>query len=80
MLFIVGLPVAQIIIFCLSIGHDPVGLKVAILNNEVNSTAINGCLYEKGCKWERFSCRYIEFLEAKKHVMVSVKWMFVEST
>lgn len=69
MLFIVGLPVAQIILFCLSIGHDPVGLNVAIVNYEVNSSSTNGCIYETGCKWERFSCKYLEYLEARKHVM-----------
>lgn len=71
MLFIVGLPVAQIILFCLSIGHDPVGLNVAIVNYEVNLSSPNGCFYESGCKWERFSCKYIEFLEAKHHNIVS---------
>lgn len=68
MLFIVGLPVAQIILFCLSIGHDPVGLNVAIVNNEVNAT-MDGCLYEKGCTWERHSCRYIEYLKSRHHIM-----------
>lgn len=30
-----GLPVFQIILFCLSIGKDPVGLPMAIVNHEI---------------------------------------------
>lgn len=44
MLFIMGLPVFQIILFCLSIGKDPVGLPVGIVNHELDVFNMN-CTY-----------------------------------
>ncbi|XP_065225209.1 ABC transporter G family member 23 isoform X2 [Planococcus citri] len=44
MLFIMGLPVFQIILFCLSIGKDPVGLPMAIVNHEIGTNNPN-------CTW-----------------------------
>lgn len=38
MLFIFALPVMQVILFCLAIGRDPTGLKLAISNMEMNGT------------------------------------------
>lgn len=38
MLFIFALPVMQVILFCLAIGGDPKGLKLAIVNHERNFT------------------------------------------
>lgn len=35
MLFIMGLPVFQIFLFCISIGKDPVGLHLAVVNHEI---------------------------------------------
>lgn len=64
MLFIIALPVAQIIIFCLSIGKDPVGLKLAIVNNELNSS-MQTCIPTIGCDWSLLSCRYLQHLEKK---------------
>lgn len=70
MLFIVGLPVVQIILFCLSIGKDPVGLKLAVVNHEMN-TSTGQCTYDPGCNWDMLSCRYLKHLEKKHHLMVS---------
>ncbi|KMQ88436.1 abc transporter g family member 20 [Lasius niger] len=64
MLFIIALPVAQIIIFCLSIGKDPVGLKLAIVNNELNSS-MQPCIPTIGCDWSLLSCRYLQHLQKK---------------
>lgn len=50
MLFIFALPVMQVILFCLAIGGDPKGLKLAIVNNEkafINRT-FQECEYEFG--------------------------------
>lgn len=38
MLFIFALPVMQVILFCLAIGRDPNGLKLAVANMEMNGT------------------------------------------
>lgn len=41
MLFIFALPVMQVILFCLAIGRDPTGLKIAIANGEMNDTTVS---------------------------------------
>jgi len=64
MLFIIGLPVAQIFLFCISIGKDPVGLKVAIINNELNSS-MQSCIPPTGCEWTLLSCRYLHHLQKR---------------
>uniref|UniRef100_A0A8D8T4G3 ABC transporter G family member 20 n=1 Tax=Cacopsylla melanoneura TaxID=428564 RepID=A0A8D8T4G3_9HEMI len=65
MCFIIGLPVAQIILFCLSIGKDPVGLHLAVVNYESN---INDCaIYEKDtrCDLSYLSCKYLRYVKLK---------------
>lgn len=64
MLFIIALPVAQIVLFCLSIGKDPVGLKLAIVNNELNNS-MQPCIPTTGCNWSLLSCRYLRYLQKK---------------
>lgn len=64
MLFIVGLPVVQITIFCLSIGTNPIGLKLAIVNNELNNS-MQECIPGTGCDWSLLSCRYLHHLRKK---------------
>lgn len=44
MLFVVGLPIFQIILFCLTIGKDPIGLHLAIVNQELSGNNVN-CSY-----------------------------------
>nr|CAD7607490.1 unnamed protein product [Timema genevievae] len=39
MMFIFLLPVLQIILFCLSIGRDPLGLHLAVFNQELNDSS-----------------------------------------
>lgn len=63
-MFIIGLPVTQIIIFCLSIGRDPIGLKMAIVNNELNSSQ-EACIPSPGCSYDRLSCIYLQHLKAR---------------
>lgn len=41
MLFIFVLPVMQVILFCLAIGRDPTGLRLAISNMEMNDTIVS---------------------------------------
>nr|XP_026498762.1 ABC transporter G family member 23 isoform X3 [Vanessa tameamea] len=78
--FIIGLPLSQMILFCLAIGHYPVGLPIGIVNNEVspNDTDVL-CDYSKSCPqdpdtWEwnltRFSCRYLNFLSQRQNNLV----------
>lgn len=65
MLFIIGLPVLQIVIFCFSIGKDPVGLGIAIVNNELNSS-MDQCIPTTGCDQRMLSCRYLKHLKKRK--------------
>ncbi|XP_044021035.1 ABC transporter G family member 20-like isoform X2 [Aphidius gifuensis] len=65
MLFIIGLPVVQIILFCLSIGKDPVGLNIAIVNHELNNS-METCVPTIGCDINMLSCRYLQHLKKRK--------------
>lgn len=62
MLFIFALPVMQVILFCLAIGRDPTGLKLAIVNQEINWED-HSCTFEKNCTLKRLSCRYLSHLD-----------------
>lgn len=44
MLFIFALPVMQVILFCLAIGRDPTGLKMAVVNNEMVGGVSTACV------------------------------------
>ncbi|KAI8422912.1 hypothetical protein MSG28_014024 [Choristoneura fumiferana] len=62
MLFIFVLPVMQVILFCLAIGRDPSGLRLAIVNNDVN--VFEGyCPYNASCSMKNLSCRYLDHLK-----------------
>ncbi|KAG6451239.1 hypothetical protein O3G_MSEX007021 [Manduca sexta] len=76
--FIMGLPVSQMVFFCLAIGHYPVGLPIAVVNYESNSTTPL-CPYEKTCpqdlatyEWNLtdFSCVYLEFLSKRQDNLI----------
>ncbi|XP_043268135.1 ABC transporter G family member 23 isoform X2 [Venturia canescens] len=69
MAFIIGLPAVQIILFCLSIGKDPVGLKLAIVNNELNSS-MEPCIPTTGCDRTMLSCRFLKHLEQRTVVLL----------
>ncbi|XP_046742307.1 ABC transporter G family member 20 [Diprion similis] len=72
MAFVIGLPVVQIILFCLSIGRDPVGLKLAVVNNELNNS-LDPCTVYAGCDRTLLSCRYMEHLKERKVDLVPYK-------
>ena len=67
MLFIIGLPVVQIILFCVSIGKDPTGLRLAIVNNELNASS-QPCIPTMGCDLTLLSCRFLKHLEKRSVV------------
>ncbi|XP_012268865.1 ABC transporter G family member 23 [Athalia rosae] len=69
MTFVIGLPVVQIILFCLSIGKDPVGLKLAVVNNELDSY-LDPCTLSTGCDMTLLSCRYMRHIENRSVVIV----------
>ncbi|KAL0277482.1 UNVERIFIED_CONTAM: hypothetical protein PYX00_004744 [Menopon gallinae] len=61
MLFIFALPVMQVILFCLAIGRDPTGLKLAIVNHEMDYDLME-CPYNNNCSFTNLSCRYLSHL------------------
>lgn len=68
MAFIIGLPCLQIVLFCLAIGHDPTGLKLAVSNHELNSTL--DCPEIQGCNYTLLSCRYLNLLKRKNNIRI----------
>ncbi|XP_035721767.1 ABC transporter G family member 20-like isoform X1 [Vespa mandarinia] len=69
MAFIIGLPVIQIVLFCISIGKDPTGLKIAIINKELkNSTDM--CIPTFGCDTSQLSCRFLDHLKNRSVIFL----------
>ncbi|XP_028028239.1 ABC transporter G family member 23 [Bombyx mandarina] len=77
--FIMGLPISQMVLFCLAIGHYPVGLPIAVVNYESHSSDPL-CYYDqKKCPQDRstydwhltnFSCRYLDFLSKRQSNLI----------
>lgn len=58
MLFIFVLPAIQVILFCLAIGREPLGMRFGVINNEINDTGV--CTGPVGCTSVNLSCRYLD--------------------
>lgn len=71
MLFIFALPVMQVILFCLAIGRDPTGLKLAIVNHEMFYENMT-CPVSKNCSFTFLSCRYLNFLDNETIIKVNL--------
>ncbi|PNF21464.1 ABC transporter G family member 23 [Cryptotermes secundus] len=67
MLFIIGLPVVQIILFCLTIGRDPKNLHLAYVNDELNFTT--DCMPIEGCSYDLLSCQYLDSLRTRTIIL-----------
>nr|CAD7571001.1 unnamed protein product [Timema californicum] len=65
MVFIFGLPVFQVILFCLAVGRDPYGLKLAIVNHDMNSTdqECSDIVSSGNCSFQALSCHYLRHLK-----------------
>ncbi|XP_032523469.1 ABC transporter G family member 20 [Danaus plexippus] len=79
--FIIGLPLSQMILFCLAIGHYPLELPIGVVNYEVGPNNTNVlCHYNKNTcpqdpeTWEwnltRFSCTYLDYLSKRQHNLI----------
>ena len=55
LLFAFLLPAIQVIFFCVAIGRDPTGLKMAVVNNELAFGS--NCTIAPGCDFSNLSCR-----------------------
>ncbi|XP_022918128.1 ABC transporter G family member 20 [Onthophagus taurus] len=67
MLFIIVLPIAQIILFCLSIGHDPTFLNLSVVNYELNEG--EKCYKTHECNSTRLSCNFLDYLENRTLIL-----------
>nr|CAH0102200.1 unnamed protein product [Daphnia galeata] len=63
LVFLYFLPALQATIFNLTLGHEPRGLKMGIVNDELNSSQDRVCNYTKNCSYSMLSCRYLTFLK-----------------
>ncbi|KZS17646.1 ABC protein, subfamily ABCH [Daphnia magna] len=61
-LFIYLLPAFQATIFNVTLGHEPKDLKMAIVNDEVNSRQGQICNYTTDCSYSMLSCRYLRYV------------------
>lgn len=70
MLFVAGLPVVECVLFCLVIGHDPVGLKLAVVNEELMGSPMCPTESRSGSS-EMLGCRFLKQLENRQLQLVS---------
>ncbi|CAB0006328.1 unnamed protein product [Nesidiocoris tenuis] len=65
LIFTIAMPIFQTTFFCLAIGHDPAGLKLAVVNNE--RPGMVSCEYNQSCYTDDLGCRYLDHLATRKH-------------
>ena len=72
MFFVLLQPILNTLIFAMYIGKNPVGLKIAIVNEELPDDVFN-CdkLVSEDCNFSTpLSCRYLNKLEQKTYKLV----------
>ncbi|KAG5869875.1 hypothetical protein JTB14_003960 [Gonioctena quinquepunctata] len=79
MMFIIGLPIGQALLFCLSIGHEPSGLKISVVNNEINYPDEH-CKQMLGCNSTRLSCNFLHHIAEKYTLDLDYKETVEEAT
>ncbi|XP_066145977.1 ABC transporter G family member 20 [Euwallacea fornicatus] len=70
MIFIIGLPVGQTILFCWSIGHDPKNIAISVVNKEINYP-MERCEYKGGCNASYLSCNYLDYVIHNYSIILS---------
>lgn len=63
LVFLYFLPALQAAIFNVTLGHEPWGLKMGIVNDELNPSQGRVCNYTKNCSYSMLSCRYLTFVK-----------------
>lgn len=66
--------------FNLAVGHDPQGLKIAVVNKEMQQKHVKVCepKYYNGCflyssEDQIMSCAYIKSIQSKSIIIVSIR-------
>ncbi|KAF2899985.1 hypothetical protein ILUMI_06201 [Ignelater luminosus] len=67
MLCVLVLPVLQGVIFCLSVGHDPINLPIAVVNRE--TTDAGNCQNNITCDSVHLGCSYLKYLEKRDLIL-----------
>lgn len=69
MVFLLFFPIFQLVCFYVAVGGNPIGLNIAIVNDEVpnfkdcsNSSLINTYLHDNTCDLHKVSCRFINMI------------------
>ncbi|XP_060530041.1 ABC transporter G family member 20 [Cylas formicarius] len=62
MAFIIGLPVMQTILFCMTIGHDPKNIKLSVVNKEINYPKEHCQIHYNDCNATALSCNYLDYV------------------
>ncbi|XP_032783939.2 LOW QUALITY PROTEIN: ABC transporter G family member 20 [Daphnia magna] len=62
-IFIYFMPAFQAIVFNVTLGHEPTGLKMGIVNDELNPSQGRVCNYTTDCSYSMLSCRYLRYIK-----------------
>ncbi|XP_057369454.1 ABC transporter G family member 20-like [Daphnia carinata] len=62
-LFTYFLPALQASLFNVTLGHEPTGLRMAIVNDELDVNQGNVCNYTTDCDYSMLSCRYLRYIK-----------------
>lgn len=81
MMFLFGLPLLQCTLYNLAIGRDPEGLKIAVVNSELEHGLSDCLMYSlTGCNLNiPLSCRYIKQLQTKTINLVCIFRNFINT-
>ncbi|KAI9558265.1 ABC protein [Daphnia sinensis] len=61
--FLYFLPAFQATIFNITLGREPKGLKMGIVNDEIDVSQDRVCNYTTDCTYSMLSCRYLRFIK-----------------
>lgn len=69
MFFLIFFPIFQLVCFYVAVGGNPIGLKIAIVNDEVpnyqdcsNSSLITTFVHDSTCDLHKLSCRFLNHI------------------
>ena len=81
MVFLLFFPIFQLVCFYVAVGGNPIGLKLAVVNDEIvnykdcmNSSLITTNVHDYTCDLNKVSCRFINQLNDS--VAIKVIWTF----
>lgn len=71
MICVLVMPFMQGLIFCLSIGHEPINLSIAVVNYETIDA--RNCQDNITCDSVHLGCSYLKYLENRDFILVILK-------